>query len=312
MRTSAIVPTSNVNRSKTLDAFPAFERFWKRVEAEPVARQIERWEGEYMAPWPELLSKQKESYAAEGVDWKRVARLRVFPFLGNRLPRMRILHRELVRTLPATWARCREVLGLQFPVRFVIYVGVGCGAGWATTYAGQAACLFGLENAAENHRGGDGWSRRIVAHEVAHLAHQAWRNEQWETHPDPWWTLYEEGFATYCERLVEPRLFPRRTGKRAWLSWCEERRPWLAQKFLRDVSAKRSLRPFFGSWYNIQGYIETGYYLGSEVIREWTEELDLRTVATLSRPDVRRRARSTVRQFAAGWHRNTRLPPTSG
>lgn len=287
-----------MTETSILDTFPAFEDFWRRARAEPPSRQIARWENEYMAPWPELLAKQKQCYASEGADWASIARRHVFPHLANRLGRMRALHRELLRSLPASWARARSVLKLRFPVRFVIYVGIGCGAGWATTYAGQPACLFGLENAAETHDGRDGWSRRVVAHEVAHLAHQAWRKERWEQSSDPWWTLYEEGVATYCERQVEPQSFPARTGRNDWLTWCDASRTWLAQKFLRDVAARRSLRPFFGSWYNICGYIETGYYLGSEVIRDWTEELSLRTIATLPRSEVRRRARTTLRRFA--------------
>ena len=285
-------------RPKIVDAFPAFERFWRTVRTQPVTLQIERWEQDYMAPWPELLSKQQDCYASDGVDWRQVARRRVFPYLERRLEKMRRLHRDLLHTLPGSWERTRQLLHLPFPVRFVIYVGIGCGAGWATTYEGRSACLFGLENAAENHDGGDGWSRRVVAHEVAHLAHQAWRKERREQRADPWWTLYEEGFATHCERLIEPRLFPLRTGKENWLAWCEEMRPWLARKFLRDVTARKSLRPFFGSWYNIQGYIETGYYLGSEMIRAWTRELPLRTVASLPLSEIRRRARATLHRLA--------------
>lgn len=251
-----------------------------------------------MGPWPELLAKQKENYAIEGVDWKRVARQHVFPHLAKRLGRMRELHRDLLQTLPQSWARAQRLLDLRFPVTFVIYVGIGCGAGWATTYDGRPACLLGLENAAESHRRGDGWCRRVVAHEVAHLAHQEWRGERWAQNSDPWWTLYEEGFATYCERILEPRSFALRTGKGDWLPWCERRRAWLAAKFLRDVKARRAIRPFFGSWYNINGYIETGYYLGSEMIRDWTRKVPLRALATLPLPELRRKARTTLRRFA--------------
>lgn len=285
-------------RPSVVDAFPAFEGFWSRVRTEPASLQIALWEREYMAPWPELLSKLRENYASEGVDWKRVARRRVFPFLDERLDRMRRLHRDLLRSLPGSWQRAQKVLPLRGPVRFVIYVGIGCGEGWATTYEGRPACLFGLENAAENHRGGDGWSRRIVAHEVAHLAHNAWRKDRREPRADPWWTLYAEGFATYCERELEPELFPLRTGARDWLAWCDEMRPWLARKFLLEEIAHRSLRPFFASWYKVRGHIETGYYLGSEMIRIWCRKLPLRAVAALPLSEIRGRARATLRRFA--------------
>jgi hypothetical protein len=287
-----------MTKPNVLDTFPAFDTFWKEVEGLPVHRQINLWEAEYMARWPELLAKQIECYSSEGADWKSVARTHVFPYLGNRLGRMRALHRDLLRSLPTSWTRTRKVLDLRFSVRFVIYVGIGCGAGWATTYCGRPACLFGLENAAENHDGGDGWPRRVVAHEVAHLAHQKWRGERWEELADPWWKLYEEGFATYCERKVEPEAFPLRTGKKNWLRWCDAHRAWLARRFLQYVKARRSLRPFFGSWFNIEGQIETGYYLGSEVIRELVGQSTLRQVAVLSTPEIRRQSRAALERFA--------------
>ncbi len=293
-----VTPTRATAGPNIVDAFPAFESFWQSARIDPPARQVARWEVEYMRPCPELLAKQKESYIRDGVDWKRVARHHVFHRLPSRLGRMRQLHRDLLKSLPRSWARARRVLDLQFPVSFVIYVGISCGAGWATSYEGRPACLFGLENAAENHRGGDGWSRRIVAHEVAHLTHQEWRGERWEDRSDPWWKLYEEGFATYCERKLEPRLFALRTGRRDWLSWCERKRAWLARKFLKDVTARKSLRPYFGSWYNIGGHIETGYCLGSEMVRDWARVLPLRALAALPRPELRCRARETLQRFA--------------
>ena len=283
-----------------LDTFPAFETFWEKSRNLPISEQIDLWEKEYLGAWPELLAKQKECYAQDGLDWRAVARTRVFPHIEKRLTRMRALHADLLRTLPGSWTRTKQFLHIRFPVRFVVYVGAGCGAGWATTYGGQSACLFGLENAAQSHDGRDGWSRRVVAHEVAHLAHQAWRKERWEELDDPWWKVYEEGFATYCERRIEPRAFPLLTGRRDWLLWCDKHRAWLAKKFLRDIGARRSVRPFFGSWYNIRGYVETGYYLGSEVIREWARTLALQEIARIPESEIRERVRTILRRFAEG------------
>ena len=41
------------------------------------------------------------------------------------------------------------MFGIDFPITFVIHVGIGCGAGWATRFRGRPAVLFGLENATE-------------------------------------------------------------------------------------------------------------------------------------------------------------------
>jgi hypothetical protein len=41
----------------------------------------------------------------------------------------------------------------------------------------------------------------------------------------------------------------------------------LAGAYLKAVEAGRPLQPFFGSWYDLQGYKQTGYYLGHEVVK---------------------------------------------
>jgi len=294
-----------VGTFQLLDTFPAFERYWRTARSEPIEVQIDLWEQEYMAAWPELLEKQQQNYAREGVDWREIARARIFPHLPERLPRMRRLRRRLLRNLPDSWSRTQRTLQPGFPVRFVIYVGIGVGAGWATRYGGQPACLFGLENAAEIASGGEGGTPGAVSHEVAHLVHDEWRRRSGlrgiEAPGGPYWQLYEEGFATECERRIEdPRSFRLRTGRRDWLPWCTGHRAWLAARFLRDAAARRSVRPFFGSWYNIRGHIECGYYLGQEMVRQWAETSSLKQVATLPESVVRRRARATLRQFARG------------
>lgn len=291
-----------MSRLEILDTFPAFEKYWRTVRSEPIAVQIDRWEHEYMADWPELLHKQQQSYAEEGMDWKRIARTRIFPHLSERMPRMRRLHQKLRETLPDSWSRTQRTLKPDFRVRFVIYVGIGVGAGWATTWAGQPACLFGLENAAEITAGTAGGYPAAVSHEVAHLAHDEWRRRaglRGNAEPrGPYWQLYEEGFATECERRIEdPRTFRLRTGRADWLPWCTRHRSWLASKFLRDVAAHRSVRPFFGSWYPIRGHIDCGYYLGQQLVQEWASSVPLKEVAVLPEQYLRQRARSTLRRW---------------
>ncbi len=298
-----IAVPSSVASPEILDTFPAFERYWRHVRFQPLSVQIDRWENEYMAEWPELLEKLKRNYSEEGVDWKRIAQSRIFPHLAERLPRMRTLHRRLLRGLPQSWAASRRVLNLDFPVHFVIYVGIGVGAGWATQYGGKAACLFGLENAAEISPGKNGGKSGAVSHEVAHLAHDEWRRRNGlrgiEQPRGPLWQLYEEGFATESERRIESsRQFRLRTGRPDWLPWCMSHRAWLAAKFLRDMKARRSVRPFFGSWYNIDGRIECGYYLGAEIVHEWTRTASLEDVAVLPEAVVRRKVRSALRRLA--------------
>lgn len=287
-----------------LDLYPAFRSFWARARRWPVSQQIEAFGQDYLGPWPELLRKQTSSYREEGVDWKKVARRRIFPWFDRRIPEMARARNALLRSIPLAVQRCREELGLRFPVTFVIHVGLGCGAGWATTFEERPAVLLGLENAAEL-----GWTDRVttaalVEHEIAHLLHDTWRRKAGRGgltgHRGPWWQLYEEGFATYCElRLGPPGKHHSGVRTRDWLSWCRRNRPRLAALFLRGSSSPESVRRFFGSWNNVEGYIETGYFLGSEVIREWVARSSLQDIATWIPSRIRRRAQSSLRRMAS-------------
>jgi hypothetical protein len=178
-----------------IDTFPAFVAFWESVQGQSIDTQIERWASEYMASWPELLDKQRASYAHEGFDWCGVARDRVLPFLGERLPAMIAAHDLLLKICPQVGRRIHRTLGL--------YVGIGCGAGWASSFDGRPAVLLGLEMIAEC-----GWEHvptleGLVAHEAGHLVHTAWRRDAGvATASGPWWQLYTEGFAQYCEHVI--------------------------------------------------------------------------------------------------------------
>jgi hypothetical protein len=75
-----------------------------------------------------------------------------------------------------------------------------------------------------------------------------------------------------------------------WLTWCEGHREWLATEFLRALGKGGSVHTFFGSWYDVQGRNQTGYYLGHELIRELESGLDMREIALLDGDDPRLRA----------------------
>ena len=267
------------------DTFSAFLAFWQKAQHQPIEAQIEGWAKDYMAQWPELLAKQKEDYASQDEDWQQIARERVFPFLGRRLPAMQAAHRLLPDICSDVYIRTQEVLSFDGEVVFVIYVGIGCGAGWVTTYRNSPAVLFGLENIAE-----EGWAQSsaltaLVAHEMGHVVHFHWRAEQGLSEgADPWWQLYTEGFAQRCEHVIlgEDTWHMALGAKDDWLDWCQTHKGWLAAEFLRVVDEGESVRPFFGSWFEVRGRKQCGYFLGHEVIKRLEESASLSEIALLS------------------------------
>ncbi len=268
-----------------LDTFPAFLETWAKWRNAPLSDQIDAWQTEYLGHWPELLEKQQECYSSEGFDWRRIAVERIFPSLDSRLPAMKLAHTNLLLVAEDAVAAARKVLSFDFDIVLVVYVGIGCGAGWATTYQGSPAVLFGLENIAEC-----GWTEPpalvgLIAHEIAHVVHESWReSRRLPKLKGPWWQLYEEGFAQRCEHLIlrhDTWRMRSLVDGTDWLDWCTANRAWLASEFLRRVETGESVRPFFGSWYDLRGHRQTGYYLGHELIRSLESQQSLRELALL-------------------------------
>jgi len=273
-----------------IDTFPAFLEYWEDAEHLTPEQQIESWARQYLWPWPELLAIQAEDYNSQGLDWRQVAREKVFPNLAERLPAMRAAHANLLEICGPVAAGARQALGFENALTFVMHVGIGCGAGWATRFRGSAAVLFGLENIAECGWNAPATLTGLCAHEIGHLAQQAWRAEAGEpTSSGPWWQLYEEGFAQECESLICDSEIPHqaRSGSaQDWLEWCRTNTGRLAVEFLRAVDSGEPVTRFFGSWFDIDGYSETGYFLGQAVIRELKKQKGLREIAMLDNVEM--------------------------
>lgn len=261
--------------------------------------QIKSWATEYMSSWPELLSLQIADYEAQGVDWHQIARERIFPHLGARLTAMYKARQVLLEWIEPIYERAQQVLNFRSEAIFIIYVGIGCGAGWTTKYAGLPAILFGLENIAEC-----GWSespavRGLIAHEIGHLAHFHWRERNGQAvGAGPWWQLYAEGFAQICESLILGMpSWHQAYGDKEWLEWCQSHISRLATAFLETVDNHAPVSPFFGSWYTLHGKSQTGYFLGYKAVKVLLEQIGLRELALIE--NVETYLRPALEQIAS-------------
>jgi len=266
-----------------IDTYPDFLRYWSEVQHRPLDEQIEGWENIYMRQYPELLAKQKEDYSSQNIDWRQIAREKVFPHLTSRLSAMHEAHKNLLEAGMPLYSRAQIVLDYKADMIFVLYVGIGCGAGWATSFQDLPAILFGLENIAEC-----GWSNRqaisgLIAHELGHLTHYYWRNKSGKSNGSgPWWQLYAEGFAQRCESLIVGHdSFHQTIKDKNWCDWCQNHKGLLASEFIKTIDAGKPVSAFFGSWFDIQGRTETGYFLGQELVRTLEKDSSLKEIALI-------------------------------
>ena len=282
-----------------VDAFDSFPEWWSDTLAP--AHDVALWEAFHAARWPELLRKQIRSYEEDGFDWREVARDKVLPYLAERLPDMSAARGRLLKIGPGVYDAARCTIGIDFDVVFVIYTGIGVGASWATTYEAAPACLFGLENIAELGWGAEDTLAGLCAHELGHLAHQHWRALDGLPHGSgPLWRLYEEGFAMRCEHAVAGReAWHEQAGWPGWLEWCAAHKGQLARELLLRVEQGADAREFFGSWYEVHGCKQCGYYLGHELVKRLEAEMSARPLVTLPCAEVEARMRAGLRAMEA-------------
>ena len=157
--------------SRIIDIFPDFLKYWKKACKTGVEERLKLWKQIYMANWPELFRKQVNCYSKEGFDWIQISKEHVFPYLDSRLARMKAARRILLNLCDAVYKKASEKFNFNFDVKFVTYVGIGCGSGWATKYEGSPAILFGLENIAEEDWVSNEVISGLIAHELGHLYH---------------------------------------------------------------------------------------------------------------------------------------------
>jgi len=287
---------------KICDLYPSFQACWDELSKKDLGEQLELWR-RYLLHCPGLWEKQVSCYAEEGLDWRAIVKERVLPHLDERRSAMERARQALHGVIGPVCLKAQERLGLDFEVLFVIYVGMGCGAGWATELCGKPACLLGLENIAEL-----GWLEEdtlsaLLAHELGHLFHGIWRKraglEGLEEHTDPFWQLYVEGFAQRSEHLIGGKeTWHEASGQGGWLDWCGKNKGRLAALFL-EKAKEGDVKDFFGSWFAIEGRSQTGYFLGHELVKSWEEDAPLREIAVLPAEEVRRRAKECLVRLAA-------------
>jgi hypothetical protein len=272
------------------DAFPDFLKFWEKSGHLDLVQQILAWENDCIRIWPELLQIQIEDYDSQGVDWRKVAAEKVFPFINDRFAEMHIAHDIILVEFAPRCLKAREILNLDQELTGLIHVGIGCGAGWVTPYEGKQTILFGLENIAECHWTTEEDVRGLIAHEIGHVVQAVWRSDAGlKDCEGPWWQLFIEGFAQHCEQLILEResWHMATDSDDDWLAWCQKNRAGLATRFLEDVGQDHDIRPFFGSWYDIEGHPQCGYYLGNEAIQyHISKGMKLQDIALLEDPQT--------------------------
>lgn len=259
---------------KIIDTFNDFIDYWSFARLKNIEEKVELWENLYMKKYPELLRKQTGCYKEIELDWKKIFKEKILPKLEDYIPLMQRARENLIKICGSIYEQAVKKIGLNFDVIFVIYVGIGCGAGWATEYDGFPASLFGLEKIVELNWHTQKKLKGLICHELGHLIHVKYRKgfKKFEKEErDTSFLLYSEGFAKRFEYLILGEEIWNEADDENWLLWCKEHKKYLAKEYLSRINNKINVNDFFGDLLSIKGKRQTGYFLGYEFIR-WLEK----------------------------------------
>lgn len=118
---------------------------------------------------------------------------------------------------------------------------------------------------------------------------------------DPLFSLYSEGFAQRCEHIIRGKETWHMAPDEDWVSWCRENLAWLVREFLERVYRNEPVTDFFGSWYDIQGRKQAGYFMGHEFVKSLEKAYSLKEAAVLPFEDVQR----LVREWLKSCHKQS-------
>ena len=193
-------------------------------------------------------------------------------------------HQSFVSATNRLAERLKYEMQADLDCQVIFYLGLCNGAGWATMFQKKQVVLLGIEKIVEL-----GWTDEksmaaLIYHELGHIWHTQNRNLQTKLHTpkeQALWQLYTEGMAMYFEQLMCEDINFYHQDRNGWLSWCVRNRTHIAREWIRKIDSDADVNDFFGDWNSFEGYSDTGYYLGAEVIHILSEKKSLKELANV-------------------------------
>jgi hypothetical protein len=72
---------------------------------------------------------------------------------------------------------------------------------------------------------------------------------------------------------------------------------YLARRYLEAMHEKEKRRRFFGSWLEIDGWRQTGYFLGCRIVQRMAKSMSLREIAIVNDDEIKISVEEYLRSF---------------
>lgn len=238
---------------------------------------LEEWLA-YMSHYPLLKTYCIEDYSK---DWQKIATEKVFTYDRLSFIRMKEVGFLLEEIIQHIQSKAKEFFDCKNidDIDWIIYHGLGNGAGGYTSLGDKNVILFGLEKILDLEWDKDKKLNDLVAHEYSHYIHETIRASSLESHQDfktdMIYRLYVEGLATFGESI----MYGRHKSMPDWYDQCLKKEKLLKVKFKRLLNnEKKDILHFFGDWYPVENLIEAGYFLGLRMIEQWLKASSLQDI----------------------------------
>ena len=179
--------------------------------------------------------------------------------------------------------RIRLAFGKSPDAEVVLMLGLGNGAGWATTLNGKPTVLLGIEKIVELHWCSEDDMNGLVLHELGHVyAAQFGTSLSPSREQRLLAQLFSEGIAMVFEQELvgNPDYFHQNVN--GWTTWCHEHLSAIAHCFAAEAARlTRETQRYFGDWVSFEGYPDVGYYLGARFVRFLMEKMTFDEVLLL-------------------------------
>lgn len=241
---------------------------------------MERWEIYANLISPKLAIKLKNDIA--DFDFQKD----ILPLLNNvtcHFDKLNTAHKSFLALTNGLSEKTQDILQTDLNVTVIFYLGLCNAAGWATELDGKPVVLLGAEKIMELSWHNISDMAGLIYHELGHIWHDKMRSKKSKPFKNrALWQLYREGIAMFVEQLLMNDRDFYHQNKDGWLIWCRAKQKELFQTFLERVITSENTGDFFGDWNSYQGKSDTGYYLGCEIVKDFSKKYSLTQLADLS------------------------------
>lgn len=294
-------PQSPTAKFAIHDFTPDFWKFWKAAQGQPVERQAQLWQQQYVAAHQAVFD---ELAAPCNDQWDPVwSRTNYFTDLPRVVPAIRALVTDLTPQLEQANGRFLKMFpDMSWSGDVYVMASGYCFNGRAQKIQGRDAVLFGVDAmAALNQRD----LIPTMQHELFHRYHHEFFDFEGSSAYPLWTALWAEGIATYVSERLNPSAseIDLAMVPLGMVRQVDDRRAEIAADFLRrfESTAKQDATLFFNDANSKDPVIpaRAGYQLGVLIVTELSKQHSLQTMAHWSQAEAKPQIRAALERIAA-------------